>query len=314
VPLLARLQEAAQRNPDGGGRGFTMFCCPEFLERYETPGRQTERLTFANRFYLKPFVEGAFAPQEFLILGLSRKHLRLVEFKWGHCRDLPLPKEVPENVEVAGAFDQPDHDLENRSAAGSFTGSMKAVRFGNSTDASIEYLHRFFTLVDRGLEKLRAGRPLLLMGVLEEIAAYRRATHESGIGSTHILGQVPGNIEFLALDEISALASRAALAHRHAQGEKVLAEWTGKPDRTHTLSGVNVVLKAASQGRIHQLVVRADAQKIGPLPPDLDPARIKTEDLINAAIVETLRHRGEVFELPADRMSADQPLAAILRY
>ena len=38
------------------------------------------------------------------------------------------------------------------------------------------------------------------------------------------------------------------------------------------------------------------------------------EDLVNAAVVETLRAGGEVFMLPQDKMQAAHPLAAILRY
>jgi hypothetical protein len=38
------------------------------------------------------------------------------------------------------------------------------------------------------------------------------------------------------------------------------------------------------------------------------------EDLVNTAVVETLRAGGEAFMLPQDKMTAAQPLAAILRY
>jgi hypothetical protein len=50
---------------------------------------------------------------------------------------------------------------------------------------------------------------------------------------------------------------------------------------------------------------------IGPLVAT-EPA--EREDLINAAVVETLRTGGEVFVLPQDKMPVTNPVAAILRY
>ena len=70
------------------------------------------------------------------------------------------------------------------------------------------------------------------------------------------------------------------------------------PDRSRTLSEVSAIVRTAEQGRVHRLCVRSD----------LEPG----DDLINDAVVETLRAGGDVFVLPREKMSA--PLAAILRY
>jgi len=48
--------------------------------------------------------------------------------------------------------------------------------------------------------------------------------------------------------------------------------------------------------------------------PELDSAHAVTEDLVNAAVVETLHHGGDVFMLPKDHLPASHPAAAILRY
>jgi len=74
------------------------------------------------------------------------------------------------------------------------------------------------------------------------------------------------------------------------------------------------VLRAAAQGRVHQLCARAETPLTGPMEPDLDRVHAEAEDLVNAAIVETLRTGGEVFMLPQKSLNATQPLAAILRY
>jgi len=65
---------------------------------------------------------------------------------------------------------------------------------------------------------------------------------------------------------------------------------------------------------VHRLCLREGFEIHGRMVPELDSAHAATEDLVNAAVVETLRHGGEVFMLPKDQMPANHPLAAILRY
>src|SRR5579871_4861971 len=175
--LLAPL-EAIAEEPDleAGGPAFTVFRSPQTIERYRTPGQPNERLVVANHFHIAPVIEPTFARQAFFVLGLSRKHLRVFHCADGHCTEVELPASVPRSVEAAGQFDKPDHDLANRSSAGSSAGHMKGVHFGTLSDheAAPEYLHDFILLVDRGLKEMLSGEPLLLAGVHEEVTAYRR--------------------------------------------------------------------------------------------------------------------------------------------
>ena len=58
------------------------------------------------------------------------------------------------------AFKQPDHDLENRSAAGSSVGSMRRIRFGTGSGRETQqtYLADLYKEVDRGGERSSADR------------------------------------------------------------------------------------------------------------------------------------------------------------
>jgi len=259
-------------------------------------------MVIADHFYLTPFVSSAFAPHEFFVLGLSMKHLRLFRYVNGECYELPLPAAVPPSLDAAGGFDKPDHQLENRSASGPSTGAMKGVRVGTLSDreAFPEYLHHFFGIVDRGLKPTLDGKPLLLMGVHEEVAAYRRAAKHPHILTPDCLG----NTEFLTTSNVAVCAADACRKHYQLLAERVLAEYREMPDRSRTLADVPAVVRAAAEGRVHRLCVRTGSEVAGP----------SGEDLVNTAVVETLRAGGEAFMLPQDKMTAAQPLAAILRY
>jgi hypothetical protein len=211
---------------------------------------------------------------------------------------------VPESLEAAGMFDRPDHMLHGRSTAGGSAGDMGGVRFGTSADreARPEHLKHFFLMAHRGLKHVLGGRHLLLMGVSTETAAYRV------VCEAKYLPDVAGNADFLTAAEVAEKAREAALAWRREQGRRVLERFREMPGRERTLNGVEAVFEAAKAGRVHQLCFREGTEWMSRLKGP------KAEDWINAAIVETLRHRGEVFEVAAEELPAEAPLAAVLRY
>ena len=301
--LLAPLEEIAQESGvEAGGAGFAIFRSPEYTARYYLPDAPIQKLVIGDYFYLTPFVTDAFALHEFFVLGLSTKQLRLFQYANGECHELPWPAAVPPSLDAAGGFDQPDHDLENRSVSGPSTGAMKGVHVGTLSDREKfpEYLHHFFEIVDRGLKPTVDGKPLLLMGVHEEVVAYRRTAKHAHILTTDCLG----NIDFLTLPDIAVRAAKACRGHHQLIAERVLADYQEMPDRGRTLADVPAVVQAAGEGRVHRLCVRLDTEVSGP----------NGEELVNAAVVETLRAGGEVFVLPKNKMPPALLLAAILRY
>ena len=151
--------------------------------------------------------------------------------------------------------------------------------------------------MDRGLKPILAGKPLMLMGVHEEVAAYRRAARYANILTIESLG----NPDCLTTSDIAARAADACRAYTEQLAEQVLADYQEMPDRVRTLGDVPAILRAASEGRVHRLCVRSGAEV--PVP--------NGEDVVNAAVVETLRAGGEVFMVPEDKMPAAQPMAAI---
>jgi sporulation protein YlmC with PRC-barrel domain len=179
---------------------------------------------------------------------------------------------------------------------------MGGVHFGTQSDreALPEYLHHFFGSVDRGLKATLAGKPLLLMGVHEEIAAYRRVAKYA-----HILTpDYSGNTDFWTTSDIAARAAEACRAYSQELAAKVLAEYQEMAYRGRTLGDVQAIVRAASEGRVHRLCVRNATEVHGP----------GGEDLLNAGVAETLRAGGEVFTVPQEKMPAANPMVAILRY
>jgi len=185
-------------------------------------------------------VTKAFALHDFFVLGLSMKHLRVFRYVSGGCQELPLPAAVPVSLDAAGAFDKPHPQLENRSASGPSNGALRGVHVGTLSDreAFPEYVHHFFGIVDRGLKPMLNGKPLLLMGVHEEVAAYRRVAKYPHIFTTDCLG----NTEFLTGPDIAARAAEACRKEYQLVAERGLTQYLEMSDRRRTLADVPTVL------------------------------------------------------------------------
>lgn len=292
----------AQFEDEAGGPGVALFRSPDYFAAVTVAGLEANTVLRGNHFALAPVATAVLAPREFYILALHRKNLHLLHYLNGVCEPTPLPSGVPADLKTALAFDAPDHLLEGRSGGNRGTGAAHAIQFGTSSDkeAADEYLQQYFRIVDRGLRPLVGNLPLLLAGVHEDVTAFRRLATTTGILET----EIGGNIDFLSPAEIASLATEAALAHYQLCGELVLRNHREMRHRERALTDPAAILDAARAGRIHQLCA-AD---------NFDPEWTSTDDPVNTAIAETLRHDGEVFMLAPKSMPEGQTLAAILRY
>jgi hypothetical protein len=303
------IEELAASLPDVGGSGFAVYRTLDSVESVPLAGTSAKAI-LASHPYVMPLLTPAFAAHDLFVLGLSSKHLRLLEYVDGVCKQLSLPAGVPSNVEASHL--RHGEQGENRTPAGSSAGKMAGVRFGTGGDreSAREAFEHYCVLIDQGLRPLLGDRPLLLMGVKEEIAAYRRVSHHHSLLHT----EVDGNTETFTPAHIAQLAHAAALAEYQRLGEAVLAEIKEMRDRARTAIGPRDVLKAAAEGRVHQLVVRSGTELLAPMEDALNLAHLPTEDLINAAVVETLKNGGQVFLLPPELMPVTESASAILRY
>jgi hypothetical protein len=309
---LARSLEqlGALLETDHGGPGITLLVAPGTEMVYQTPGVAPERLTIASRFHILPLLATALAPQEFYILGLSKKQVRLWHYSHGICEERELPPGVPASLEAEGGYYPPDHALKNHSAAGPAPGTMRGVRFGTSSDRDSggEHEHHFFGSIAKGLKEALDGAPVFLIGVREELAECRRAAKQLRIFNS----EWHTSPQHCSLAEVQAHARDAATGEYQRAGQhavqslaEVREKLMGEPER---------ILKAAAQGRVRCLFVAQGARAPASPAQAEDDGLYPGEDLLNAAAVETLRTGGEVFTIPGDRLPGEVPIAAVLRY
>jgi hypothetical protein len=288
------------RNIDWSGRigSVIVFRAPGFTKASFWPDALAPRVHLAGEFLVLPLLAGIAAPRNFWILALSINGIRLFRGGMQGLTEVELPKELPRSLAEAGGFEQPDHDLEGRSAPGASTGQTAAVRFGTSSahETKARHLHDFFRLIDRAIQPIlrQTGDPLVLAAVPRKLAIYREVNtyvpllDEAIHGSPDALGE--HRLHQTALELLAAGSVLAAEQSRHemdtAAGKGLL------------LRDLTAILQAAGAGQIERLFVRANSHA--------------DEDLVNAAALAVFRNSGSV--ICDESLTANEDVAAILRY
>lgn len=318
--LLGGLRSLAQEPAfvRGHAEGLAIFHSPQVSEYLETSGLTEDMVVIGDRFHILPLVTILAQPRVFHILLLEQRQVGLLCCTGNHCKDVPLPHGMPKSLDEAMAFKPPDHMLANRSASGSSRGAMRGVVFGTGSgrERKHEYLREFFSAVDRALSPLLESEraPLVLAGVAYEAEIYRKISGYENI----VPGAVAGNPGLPAREEIALRARRLVATWAEAQHQKMVSAFVNHTGAGRVLTNVTKVLRAASEGRVSELLVARGAKVVGHFEEAAgrSPGAIHAgvEDLLNAAAVETIRHGGRVWTLPSDAMPGGSSVAALLRY
>jgi len=296
--LRSRIEEVLTAHQmQGGGMGLAAVAGSGYLEVYRVPVEAAQFMQ-ADHPFLLPLLPEVLAPREFFILSLGEKQLRLMQYAHGYATRVDLPDGMIESLEE---FRHPqehgDQNRENRSSAGSAPGAMGALRFGTLSEREDAHMHRehFFARADESLAPLVGKGRLLLMGLDEQVADFRRVAKHCALFAEHL--PHPAGRD-LPVREIAQEAHACGQRDYRARGLQVLGQIREMSRRQLALEGNEAVLDAARAGRVHQLCV-----------PELATASSEEQTLWNAAAAETLNYKGEVFTV-----GAIQELAARLRY
>lgn len=290
------------------GPGLAIFCSTgtvQCVECFRMRGIAETAVTVASHFNLTPLLPLAGELREFFILGLSRQHMRLCRYDNGAVTEISWPAGVPQSLDDA------EHGraeiVGNHATTGMSPSAALSVQFGSANRPDREgaghHLTHLFQHVDAGLAPVLGGLPLLLGGVADELAAYRRAAKYPAV----LTAELSGSIEHKRTSELAGLAQTAATEAYFTAAAKACHE--GKA----SLSDPEAVLRAAFEGRVHRLCVREGEVFAHPMISELDSAKQGSEDWINAAVAETLCAGGEVFAVRAQELPESLLLAA-LRY
>jgi hypothetical protein len=319
VDLLDPLRELG-KDPElfeGSHWGRVIFRSPDVFRQFHLTEPAGAGLTIAGCFEIRPILAQLHLPPEFYLLKLSKERVGLLRCTDLRIESVELPRGVPATLEEMLAFEPPDHDLENRSAAGSSVGAMGGVHFGTGSGRETQhtYLADFYKAVDRWLHGLlHDGRaPLVLVGVEEHAAMYHAINTYANLLVQSIHGSPDSFLEEVDLMRRGFAIIRAAGIERAV---KELAESRERFAPVRFSTDLDTILRAAVEGRVDRIYIDENARRDGVFQRSAEEKRQTwgSEDLLNLGAVETVLHGGQAFAVPDGTIPDGAALAAVFRF
>jgi hypothetical protein len=299
--------------------GLAVFLAPGWSRMLRLPFDVPELAITGSRFHLRPLVFGLQPDQEYYVLALSRRGVRLLRGGRFLLEEVEL-REAPSGVEEVLSLVEPE-ERQFQARTGARMGDRSTLIFhghGLVRDTDDERILEYFREVDESVLQILHDKrlPLVLAGISYLLPLYRAAT-----GYGRILEQAAeGNPDDLSVEELHArtwaLVQPAAVSRLDAERDR----YDLKAAKGQAVHGLERVLTAAFRSRVETVFVADDAVRWGRVGDDLakprlhDERRPGDEDLLDRVVVETLRAGGDAFTLARDAMPARTEAAAILRY
>jgi hypothetical protein len=271
----------------------------------------------SDRFHLKPLVAALARRVEFDVLAMSRHSVRFVDVTGSSAVEIEVPG-LPTSMPDALQWDDREPQLQSHAGGRAGRGQVAAAFHGQGggNDARDADLDRYLHLVDRAVAHHRSGstRPLVLAGVDDIVAAYRKVTHCTHVLDDHVAGNPDQRRPTELADRARPFVPPATAESERSARESFLA------GAAATVRTVEQAVIAAAAGQVASIFVPADREYWGRYRPghrlleERETREPGDHDLADVAATETLRHGGVAFVVPADDIPGGGTVAATFRY
>lgn len=318
--LLEPLERLLENPPlrEKRERGLAVFRSPGIFRTYHLPGTVEERCMVEDRFHLKPVLHLMQQDREFHLLALDLSGSKLYRCTPYSMTEIAI-EGAPLSLEEALRFDDPERQIQFHTGTPPAPGRRAAIYHGQGVgvdDARHKTdIRRFFTRLEKGVrEELKGTRsPLVLAGVDYLHPIYAEVGSRPGL----IAGKVHGNPSTGTLEELHGKALEQVESIWRRDLERAVERYRSLADTERTSSDAETILPAAQYGRVEELFAARDYELRGGFDPRTGRVAIGAEpgtDLVDLAATLTLLEGGRIHLVPADRIPAPTPLAAMFRY
>ena len=269
------------------------FAAPGSFTTVRLPVALPEGVAVGGAFRISPLVPLLTDDTSVVILALAQNAVRLYRATRRTIGELPLG-DIPTSMRTAIPEDEHERHGQSHSTGG---GTEQFHGQGGRDDFDKAALERWFRAVDRPLtERLGTGGEVLVLAcVAHYLPVYRAVSRYPRIWPQ----PVAGNPERLTPRELHDAVLDVVESQTADLQERRLDRFRAAAGTGRTADVPDQVLSAAREGRVDTLLLESQ---------DGDGV---VDDVVDAAVVETLRHGGSV--LPANGAAGVGVMAALLR-
>ncbi len=300
--------------------GLAVLGGPGLFRVFQMQRPVPELAVVADSFHTKPLRRFLQSTDRYLVLALTRHHIRLFAGNRDALDEVELAPGVPRTISDAlgGKLTEPYQKVSSHGGVGQGRQPMHHSTGGKKDEVDLD-AEKFFRAVDRALLEQHSkpsGLPLILAALPEHLHLFNAVSHNPLLVNSGITVD-PGSV---TSEELRVLAWQA-VEPQHQTRLATLAEDFERA-RSQALGSDDLIqiAKAAVDGRIATLLIEADRQ----VPGRLDDARGQIEfDQLRSPEVDDLlddlgevveKKGGQVFVIPPQGMPSRTGLAATYRY
>jgi hypothetical protein len=300
----------------GNGGSLVVLRSPGVFRAFEVKQELDETVAVGDYFQIFSILPALqVADQQFYLLALSKKHVRLLRCTRTSAEEVSFPPGTPTNVEEWLATylpsSAPDNSDRQNPEPGAGRGSFTSVTDRDGADL---HLANFFRVIDRAVFDLLRGQrvPLVTCGV-----EYERTMYKDVNSYEHLMDEgVQGSPNSLRGGEMHEQALQVVQDHFAQPARKALAMWDKVGGSERAVTSFPDIVKASFAARIAHLFAADGAHTMGVF--DRNSLEMKVqgrhEDLVNAAALQTIAYGGDVFIVKPEEVPGGGQMAAILRF
>jgi hypothetical protein len=300
--------------------GIAVFGAGGFF-RVEKVQRPVPELVVVNdHLYLKPLIRVFQSQDNYQILALDRKEIKLYQGNRYVLDEVVLAPSVPRTIEEALGERVTLQGIERMGEFGPGRGGQSTLTHhghGSKKDEVGLDIERFFRIVDRAVLEAHSKPselPLILAALAEYHTHFRELSH-----NPYLLDEgLQVNAHALTRDALREQAWRVMEPRYHARLQELLDAYHAARARGLATDDLTHAAEFATDGRVGTLLIEADRRIPGHIegrmPRAAAPDDADSADLLDDLAERVLKTGGQVIVVPKGSMPSATGLAAVFRY
>lgn len=301
-------------------KGLALFVSEEDFEYYRIPYSFKERVMVSSHFLITPLIPMITLEGTFCLLALSQKKVRLLHAIRESVIGITL-EDAPTSMEEFLQYNVEEPSLQHHSGQG--TGRVHGegdIFHGQGSEGKTNYREaiNYLKQIENEVTSImrRRNDPLILVGMDQAVAEYRKVNHYSRVMDDAII-QNPDDQKDEDLRDKGWELIQSYFLQDMYNDIKRFGDLSGSEKQSENLTQI---VEAAYYGRVDSLFVPIGEHSWGWFDQERDVVHHSKDqkngehDLINMAAIKTLTQSGDVYALEKDKMPNDSSIAAIFRY
>lgn len=300
--------------------GLAVFISTDHFSHYSLPVDFEQLAIVSDRFHIKPLIRSFTGDGRYHVLALSQNDSRLFTGSRNSVANIELDS-LPKNLSEALQDSVVPKQIHFHSGSTGRGGKRDSIIHGSSGEPDAkDAILRYFRLIDKALHDYlnEQSAPLVIAGVDYLFPIYKEANTYPNIVDEFI----SGNPEMLGAEELHEKAwSIVSPIFETAHNEfKDKFEELISSGQNNVSEELKEVLEASNHGRIDSFMVAAGTHIWGTYDADSNDLSIAddyatgTDDLLDLAVVNTIRNGGAVYVVEPAKMPEQLKFAALFRY